>query len=111
MQLLLFSAWDRANRWWIQCKCTRRWHHFIILLSLIHGTNDAPVLAAQTHSVTEDGSLLKGTMIATDVDHGDSQIFSISNAVDGLTFNTDGSYSLIQAMLPINIWQVGRVKL
>ncbi|MEZ9765517.1 VCBS domain-containing protein [Vibrio splendidus] len=59
----------------------------------IHGTNDAPVLAAQSHSVTEGGSLLKGTMIATDVDHGDSQIFSISNAVDGLTFNADGSYS------------------
>ncbi|PMG19291.1 hypothetical protein BCU97_05105 [Vibrio splendidus] len=59
----------------------------------IHGTNDAPVLAAQTHSVIEDGSLLKGTMIATDVDHGDSQIFSISNVVDGLTFNADGSYS------------------
>ncbi|MFA0150852.1 VCBS domain-containing protein [Vibrio sp. 10N.261.46.C10] len=59
----------------------------------IHGTNDAPVLAAQTHSVTEDGSVLKGTMIATDVDHGDKQIFSISNAVDGLTFNANGSYS------------------
>jgi VCBS repeat-containing protein len=33
----------------------------------IHGTNDAPVLQAQSQSVTEDGSLLSGRMVATDV--------------------------------------------
>jgi VCBS repeat-containing protein len=59
----------------------------------IHGTNDAPVLAAQTQSVTEDGTVLQGQMQATDVDNADTQLFSIANNIAGLTFNADGSYS------------------
>ncbi|MDT3296640.1 VCBS domain-containing protein [Shewanella sp. SP2S2-6] len=59
----------------------------------LQGTNDAPVLAAQTQAVTEDGSQLTGHMLATDVDAGDTQTFSIANAVDGFTLNADGSYS------------------
>ena len=55
--------------------------------------NDAPVLAAQTQTVTEDDSLLRGHMVATDVDTGDTRIFSLANAVDGFTLNADGSYS------------------
>ncbi|WAC44493.1 VCBS domain-containing protein [Pseudomonas sp. SL4(2022)] len=58
----------------------------------VMGTNDAPVLAAQTQAVTEDGSLLSGHMVATDVDAGDTQSFSIASAVDGFTLNADGSY-------------------
>ncbi|MXV30473.1 tandem-95 repeat protein, partial [Aeromonas veronii] len=58
----------------------------------LQGTNDAPVLAAQSQAVTEDGSLLSGHMVATDVDAGDTQTFSIANAVDGFTLNADGSY-------------------
>ncbi|WP_249553162.1 MULTISPECIES: VCBS domain-containing protein [Shewanella] len=60
----------------------------------IVGTNDAPVLAAQSQSVSEDGSLLTGQMVATDVDTGDTLTFSLANAVDGFTLNADGSYSL-----------------
>ncbi|MCG9964887.1 VCBS domain-containing protein [Shewanella cutis] len=59
----------------------------------ITGSNDAPVIAAQAQSVTEDGALLSGKMIATDIDSGDTQTFSIANAVDGFTLNADGSYS------------------
>ncbi|MFB2674091.1 VCBS domain-containing protein [Shewanella xiamenensis] len=59
----------------------------------ITGSNDAPVLIAQSQSVTEDGSLLSGQMVATDVDTGDTLTFSLANAVDGFTLNADGSYS------------------
>ncbi|PKQ80869.1 hypothetical protein AOX56_11610 [Aeromonas sobria] len=59
----------------------------------LQGTNDAPVLQAQYQSVTEDGSLLQGRMVASDVDHGDTQTFSVAQAVDGFTLNADGSYS------------------
>ncbi|SIQ87019.1 VCBS domain-containing protein [Aquipseudomonas alcaligenes] len=59
----------------------------------LQGTNDAPLLAAQTQAVTEDGTLLQGRMVATDVDAHDTQTFSIAQPVDGFTLNTDGSYS------------------
>ncbi|MCT7942220.1 VCBS domain-containing protein [Shewanella sp. SP1S2-7] len=59
----------------------------------LQGTNDAPVLAAQSQTVTEDGTQLTGHMVATDVDSGDTQAFSLANAVDGFTLNADGSYS------------------
>jgi VCBS repeat-containing protein len=59
----------------------------------IQGTNDAPVLTAQTQSVTEDGSLLSGQMVATDVDTGDTQAFTAANPPPGFTLNPDGSYS------------------
>ncbi|MBX9753302.1 MAG: VCBS domain-containing protein, partial [Pseudomonadaceae bacterium] len=59
----------------------------------IQGSNDAPVLTAQTQAVTEDGALLQGRMLATDVDAGDTQAFSTAQAVDGFTLNADGSYS------------------
>ncbi|MCL1068958.1 VCBS domain-containing protein, partial [Shewanella olleyana] len=61
----------------------------------VTGTNDAPVLAAQTQSVIEDGSALQGQMQATDVDYNSHSMlsFAIANPVDGLSFNTDGSYT------------------
>ncbi|WP_222103729.1 VCBS domain-containing protein, partial [Shewanella xiamenensis] len=59
----------------------------------IVGTNDVPVLTAQSQSVTEDGSLLTGQMVATDMDTGDTLTFSLANSVDGFTLNADGSYS------------------
>ncbi|WP_197062284.1 VCBS domain-containing protein, partial [Shewanella sp. ZOR0012] len=59
----------------------------------IVGTNDAPVLSAQRQSVSEDGAKLSGQMVATDVDTGDSQIFSTSTQTAGFTLNADGSYS------------------
>jgi VCBS repeat-containing protein len=57
------------------------------------GTNDAPVLQAQSQTVTEDGTQLNGHMIATDVDNRDTQTFSLANQVDGFTLHADGSYS------------------
>lgn len=59
----------------------------------VHGTNDAPIINAQSHSVTEDGQLLTGQMQGHDIDHGATLTYSIAQAVDGLTFNPDGSYS------------------
>ncbi|NSM23048.1 hypothetical protein HT094_01130 [Shewanella sp. ZOR0012] len=57
------------------------------------GSNDAPVLTAQSQSITEDGSKLSGQMVATDVDIGDSQTFSTTAQTAGFTLNADGSYS------------------
>ena len=59
----------------------------------ITGTNDAPVLTAQSQSVTEDGALLRGQMAATDVDRGDTLTYATTAQVDGFTLNADGSYS------------------
>ena len=59
----------------------------------LSGTNDAPVLTAQSKTATEDSSALSGQMVATDFDQGDSHAFSIANPVPGLTFHADGSYS------------------
>ncbi|WP_362771397.1 VCBS domain-containing protein, partial [Aeromonas veronii] len=57
------------------------------------GTNDAPVLQAQSQAVTEDGAKLSGQMVATDIDQGDSQTFNLAQPVAGFTLNADGSYS------------------
>ncbi|MFA0056998.1 VCBS domain-containing protein [Vibrio echinoideorum] len=59
----------------------------------INGTNDKPTIAAQSHSVTEDGQLLQGQMAGTDIDDGAQLTYSVANPVDGLTLNKDGSYS------------------
>ncbi|CAH6965497.1 conserved hypothetical protein [Vibrio chagasii] len=59
----------------------------------VEGTNDKPVLSAQSQSVTEGGTLLSGQMHAKDVDTKDTHTFTIDKPVDGLTFNNDGSYT------------------
>ncbi|MEV3844167.1 VCBS domain-containing protein [Aeromonas veronii] len=64
-----------------------------VLTVTVQGSNDAPVLQAQSQSVTEDGSQLHGKMVAQDADHGDALRFSTPNAVGGFTLNADGSYS------------------
>ncbi|WP_428792670.1 VCBS domain-containing protein, partial [Vibrio splendidus] len=58
----------------------------------INGTNDKPTIAAQSHSVTEDGQLLQGQMVGSDIDNGAQLTYSVANPVDGLTLNKDGSY-------------------
>ncbi|WP_240699182.1 VCBS domain-containing protein [Vibrio sp. F12] len=58
----------------------------------INGTNDAPVINAQSHSVVEGGSLLNGQMVGHDIDTGATLIYSAPQ-VDGLVLNPDGSYS------------------
>lgn len=59
----------------------------------VSGTNDGPTLQVQSQTVNEDGAKLTGQMVGHDIDHGAVLTYSIPNAVDGLTFNTDGSYS------------------
>ncbi|GAA5214911.1 hypothetical protein GCM10025776_09310 [Corallincola platygyrae] len=58
----------------------------------VHGTNDAPTINAQSHSVMEGGSVLQGQMVGQDIDTGASLTYSAPQ-VDGLVVNPDGSYS------------------
>ncbi|WP_446612380.1 VCBS domain-containing protein [Vibrio jasicida] len=58
----------------------------------VHGTNDAPTINAQSHSVTEGGSILNGQMVGQDIDTGATLTYS-APLVDGLVVNPDGSYS------------------
>nr|WP_275658902.1 VCBS domain-containing protein [Shewanella sp. Isolate11] len=58
------------------------------------GTNDTPVLnSIAARSVKEDAPSITGQVTGTDIDTGDSITYSIANPVDGLTVNTDGSWS------------------
>ncbi|MBP9737189.1 MAG: VCBS domain-containing protein, partial [Rhodoferax sp.] len=59
----------------------------------IQGTNDAPTLIVQSHSLIEDGARVAGQMAAGDIDRGDSKTFRIAAPIAGLTFQTDGSYT------------------
>lgn len=47
----------------------------------IIGTNDAPLIQAQSQGVREDGALLSGQMAATDADHGERLTFTTSARV------------------------------
>ncbi|WP_038890295.1 VCBS domain-containing protein, partial [Vibrio campbellii] len=58
----------------------------------VHGTNDAPTINAQSHSVTEGGSVLNGQMVGHDIDTGATLTYSAPQ-IDGLVVNPDGSYS------------------
>ncbi|CAH6982126.1 Tandem-95 repeat protein [Vibrio chagasii] len=58
----------------------------------VHGTNDAPTIHAQSHSVTEGGSVLNGQMVGQDIDTGAALTYSAPQ-IDGLVVNPDGSYS------------------
>ncbi|UPW17253.1 VCBS domain-containing protein [Agarivorans sp. TSD2052] len=58
----------------------------------VHGTNDRPTIAAQSHSLIEGGAILHGKMVGQDVDTGAVLQYSAPK-IDGLIFNSDGSYS------------------
>jgi VCBS repeat-containing protein len=60
----------------------------------IMGTNDAPVAMADVSSAFED-TIINGTVAAndTDIDNGAVLTYSLNAPVDGLTINSDGSYS------------------
>ncbi|MCG9692794.1 VCBS domain-containing protein [Vibrio sp. Isolate22] len=58
----------------------------------VHGTNDAPTINAQSHSVTEGRSVLNGQMVGHDIDTGATLTYSAPQ-IDGLVVNPDGSYS------------------
>jgi VCBS repeat-containing protein len=60
----------------------------------VTGTNDAPQARAASFSVSEDGSALRGSLIAADVDSGAALTFALVSARPaGLTLNADGSFS------------------
>ncbi|HHX8330666.1 TPA: VCBS domain-containing protein, partial [Vibrio alginolyticus] len=58
----------------------------------INGTNDAPTINAQAHSVTEGGSVLHGQMVGQDIDTSATLTYSTPQ-IDGLLMNPDGSYN------------------
>ncbi|NUW72347.1 cadherin-like domain-containing protein [Vibrio mediterranei] len=58
----------------------------------IDGVNDSPVMTSQSQSFKEDGAVFHGQMVATDVDQ-DLLTYTTLNPIDGLTFNSDGSYT------------------
>ncbi|MCW8356555.1 retention module-containing protein [Marinomonas pontica] len=60
----------------------------------ITGTNDSPVVQSSFITMNED-SLVTGQIVASDVDLpvGESLTFSTTSTVEGLVFNSDGSYS------------------
>ncbi|WP_168047001.1 VCBS domain-containing protein, partial [Brevundimonas alba] len=58
----------------------------------ITGTNDGPVAAVATNSVTEDATVT-GSVSATDADDGVASYELTDEAPAGLTFNPNGSYS------------------
>ena len=61
----------------------------------VTGTNDAPVAEAKFDATTEGGSIVTGSVLATDVDDGAVITYSLTSgpAPAGLTFNANGSYS------------------
>ncbi|MBO9401805.1 VCBS domain-containing protein [Shimia sp. R9_3] len=65
-------------------------HHAVEIT--VHGTNDAPVLAAASASATEDGHSITGQMNATDVDVGDNMRFSMAQPVAGFVMDRNGAW-------------------
>jgi len=60
----------------------------------VTGVNDAPVATAAVNTATEDGAVVTGQLVATDVDAGAALTYAISGtAPAGLTINPNGSYS------------------
>src|SRR3989338_9135202 len=64
------------------------------LVITVTGTNDVPLAEASSFSVAEDGAVVTGQLIGTDVDANAVLGYSL-NAVApaGLILNTNGSYS------------------
>ncbi len=60
----------------------------------IHGTNDAPQLAAAVASATEDGNRVTGALAGTDTDTGDTLSYAVDGTTPaGFTLSPDGSWS------------------
>ncbi|RXS91015.1 tandem-95 repeat protein, partial [Acinetobacter junii] len=60
----------------------------------INGVNDAAVTADASFSGTEDDASIAGTVVATDVDDEPLTYSLVGTAPTGLTFNSDGTFSL-----------------
>jgi VCBS repeat-containing protein len=61
----------------------------------VSGTNDGPVAQAGTNTATEDGSVVSGTLVSSDVDTSDTHSYSlISGTSEGTAVvNSNGSYT------------------
>ncbi|WP_236209959.1 retention module-containing protein [Metapseudomonas otitidis] len=59
----------------------------------VTGTNDAPKIDAATAAANEGDGVITGQMVATDVDNGAQLTFTTPATVDGLTLNSNGSWS------------------
>ncbi|MGB7324456.1 MAG: VCBS domain-containing protein [Rubripirellula sp.] len=61
----------------------------------VNSVNDAPVGSDGTNVAVEDGSVVNGTLVASDNDPGDTLTFTlVSNTSEGsVTVNSNGSYS------------------
>ena len=60
----------------------------------VHGTNDVPVLSVLTaQNAVEEGAQIIGQLLGTDIDTGDTLIYSSTSSVAGFVLNADGSYS------------------
>ncbi|ROH83781.1 hypothetical protein ED236_12210, partial [Pseudomethylobacillus aquaticus] len=64
----------------------------------INGANDAPVAVDDSNTATEDAALVMGSVATNDSDRDANAVLTYSaaeeqDAVAGLTFNSDGSYS------------------
>ncbi|MDO9625794.1 MAG: VCBS domain-containing protein [Pseudomonas sp.] len=60
----------------------------------ITGTNDTPVAVAATNTAVEDGVLVEGQLVSTDLDVlGATATYTLDASVAGLTLNANGSYS------------------
>lgn len=55
--------------------------------------NSAPVAQLGSANAIEDGSLVRGTLLATDADVGDQLRFKLSSPVAGLVIGSDGTWS------------------
>jgi large repetitive protein len=66
------------------------------LVITLTGSNDTPVASAASRTVAEDAAVINGSVVATDVDSGETATltYALTGAAPaGLTFNADGSYS------------------
>jgi VCBS repeat-containing protein len=61
----------------------------------VHGINDTPDAVNDVATAIEDGAIVTGNVSFNDVDvdSGDSRTYALFGTVDGLTLNSDGSYS------------------
>ncbi|MCL1056738.1 VCBS domain-containing protein [Shewanella gelidimarina] len=65
------------------------------LIIRIDGTNDLPVVShISSKTVDEGAAVVTGRIASTDLDHGDTAIFSTTYQHAGFSLNVDGSYKL-----------------
>ena len=60
------------------------------------GTNDGPVAVDDNFSVSEDGSIIGGSVAANDSDPDSAEVYTLNSAAPtGLIFNADGTFNFV----------------